>query len=118
MFRELKPDEARQSKPTDKFFVQAAGLNVYGQRQYTITNLSRKPLPTVWVVTFMRSTTGVKLAHCTCPDFNINLHQCKHLLPCAGLHVAILRGIQRDEAQQLQTRSAERTAIMASAAAV
>lgn len=115
MFRQFKPDEARQPTPTDKFFAQAAGVNSYGQRQYTILNTGRAKA-TAWTVTFMRSTTGVRLAHCTCPDFNINLRQCKHLLPCAGLHVAILKAQQA--ADKAGSRSSERAAIFASAASV
>jgi hypothetical protein len=114
LFRELKPTEARQPKATDHFFVQPCGTNQYGQRQYTILNIGHKQ-STAWTVTFMRSTTGVKLAHCTCPDFQINLQQCKHLLPTAGLHVAVMRQLAKQDAP-VRSRSAERAAIIPSAA--
>jgi hypothetical protein len=48
-------------------------------------------VPTESTVTFQQSTTGKRLGHCTCADFNINQRLCKHVRVAAGLHLYLQR---------------------------
>jgi hypothetical protein len=76
----------RFPQPADKFTIKLTT----DARQYVIINKGHKN-PTTSIVTFAVSSTGTKLASCTCYDFaNIKAHsrQCKHIHVAYNYHVA------------------------------
>lgn len=89
----VDPDVFRYAQPKDRLAVKLTT----SARQYVVVNSGFNHV-TRNIITFKVSSTGIKLASCTCQDFSaIKYHgrQCKHIALAYDMHVVRMASIAK-----------------------